>query len=344
MSGTHRTDRADRTGRAGRAAGTDTTDRDRSAGATAVIHQKVLPGLEREYESWQEGVNSAAAGYAGYVGVEVTPPTPVQPEWVVVYRFDSVAHLKAWIDSDTRQRLLDVGDEYLDGPGTQQVIGGGTRPTDPLVTVVVTHRVDPAHVDEFLAWQRRLTREEEKFEGFRGTEIFQPVEGVQDDWTTLYRFDNAEHLDAWLTSSRRRQLLAEGEKFDDFRLHTVDHSFGSWFAFEENGGAAAPSETRTALAVWVGLYPTVVLLTLALSPLDMPLWLGLLVGNLLSSFLMSFLTMPYYVNRLLKRWLRPAPDEPATRTHLIGLGTVTVLMAFWVAVFYVITTQIWTLP
>ncbi|MDX3577521.1 antibiotic biosynthesis monooxygenase [Streptomyces sp. FL07-04A] len=321
------------------------TDQRRDAGATAIINQKVRPGLEHEYESWQEGVNAAAAGYAGYLGVEVSPPTPVQPEWVVVYRFDSVAHLRAWIDSDTRARLLTVGDRLLDGPGTQQVISGGSRPAeDPLVTVVVTHRVDPAHVDEFLAWQRRLTEEEERFEGFRGTEIFQPVEGVQDDWTTLYRFDNAEHLDAWLTSNRRKRVLAEGKKFD-FRLRTIDNSFGSWFAFEENGkDAAAPSETRTALAVWVGLYPTVVLLTLALSPLGMPFWLGLLVGNLLSSFLMSFLTMPYYVNRLLKRWLRPAPDEPATRTNLIGLGIIAVVMAFWVAVFYVVTTQIWTLP
>ena len=53
---------------------------------------------------------------------------------------------------------------------------------------------------------------------------------------------------------------------------------------------------------------------------------------------------PRIVNRLLKRWLRPAPDEPTTRTDLIGLGIVAVLMAFWVAVFYVVTTQIWTLP
>lgn len=76
----------------------------------------------------------------------------------------------------------------------------------------------------------------------------------------------------------------------------------------------------------------------------MPLWLGLLVGNLLSSFVMSFVTMPYYVNPLLRRWLRPNPDEPATRTNLIGIGIVAALLAFWVLVFYLVTTQIWTLP
>ncbi|MGW0870105.1 antibiotic biosynthesis monooxygenase [Streptomyces sp. NPDC002740] len=320
------------------------TEERRDAAATAIIGQKVLPGLEQEYESWQAGVNAAAADYAGYLGVEVSRPTDLQPEWVVVYRFDTVAHLQSWINSATRHRLLEVGDTYLDGPGTQQVVSGG-RPPDPLVTVVATHRVDPAHVDEFLAWQRRMSQEEGKFEGFRGTELFRPVEGVQADWTTMYRFDSAEHLDAWLTSPRRRELLAEGARFDDFGLRTIDNSFGSWFAFDENGEEAPPpSETKTSLAVWVGLYPTVVLLTLALSPLGMPFWLGLLVGNLLSSFLMSFLTMPHYVNRFLGRWLRPPPDQPAARTELVGLGIVAALMAFWVVVFYLVTTQIWTLP
>lgn len=87
-----------------------------------------------------------------------------------------------------------------------------------------------------------------------------------------------------------------------------------------------------------------VLLALATSPLKMPLWLGLLVGNLLSSLVMSFLTMPYYVNPLLGRWLRPSPDEAPARSNLIGIGIVTLLLAFWVVAFYLVTTRIWTLP
>ncbi|MFE3454946.1 antibiotic biosynthesis monooxygenase [Nonomuraea sp. NPDC059194] len=321
------------------------TEKLEDAAATVIIGHKILPGLEREYETWQEEVNAAAADYAGYLGAEVSPPTPLQPDWVVVYRFDSIAHLQAWINGATRQSLLDIGSKYFDGPATQQVISGGTQPTDPLVTVSVAHRVHPNHVDEFLDWQCHMRQEESKFEGFRGTELFRPIEGLQDEWITLYRFDNAEHLDAWLTSAKRQEILAEGEKFNDFKLRTIDNSFGSWFAFEENGKEAPPpSETKTAIAVWVGLYPTVVLLTLILSPLKLPLWLGLLVGNLISSFIMSFLTMPYYVNPLLKRWLRPSPDEPVAKTNLVGLGIVAAATVFWGVVFYVVTTQIWTPP
>ncbi|MFI1618840.1 antibiotic biosynthesis monooxygenase [Streptomyces lydicus] len=322
-----------------------TTEKLDNAAATAIVGQKVLPGCEREFEAWQEDLNAAAAHYPGFLGAELSRPTARQPDWTVVYRFDSIAHLQAWINSATRQRFLDNGRAYFDGPATQQVLSGGSQPADPLVTVVVTHRVHPDHVDDFLAWQGRMSQEESAFDGFRGTELFRPVEGLQDEWTTLYRFDSAEHLDAWLTSPKRQEVLAEGRKFNDFKLRTIDNSFGSWFAFDQNGREARPpSETKSAVAVWVGLYPTVVLLTLALAPLGLPLWLGLLVGNLLSSFIMSFVTMPYYVNRLLRRWLRPPPDAPRTKTNLAGLGLVAAVMAFWAVVFYVVTTQIWTLP
>ncbi|MFE4502524.1 antibiotic biosynthesis monooxygenase [Rhodococcus sp. NPDC056743] len=313
--------------------------------ATVIIGQRVHPDMAEEFEVWQKDLNRAAAGYPGFLGTEVSAPTAIHPEWVIVYRFDSIAHVQAWINSATRQDFLERGRRYFDGPGTQQVVSGGIKPPDPLLTVVVSHRVSDDNVEEFLAWQDRLRDVESTFEGFRGTELFRPVDGVQDEWTTLYRFDSAAHLDTWLTSPQRQELLAEGRRFHDFELRTVDNSFGSWFAFDENGNEAPPpSDTKTAIAVWVGLYPTVVLLTLALSPLKMPLWLGLLVGNLLSSFIMSFFTMPYYVNRLLSRWLRPPAGVPVAKTNAQGLAIVAAVTVFWVVVFYLVTMQIWSLP
>ncbi len=313
--------------------------------ATVIISQKVRPGSERAFETWQQEMNSEAAKYPGFIGAEINPPTAVQAEWVVVFRFDSIAHVQAWMNSATRQERLAGGQQYFDGIGTQQVLGGGGRHSDPLVTVAVTHRVDPENVDDFLAWQERLRQAESTFAGFRGTELFRPVKGVQDEWTTLYRFDNAENLDRWLVSDERKQLLADGAKFSDFKSRTIDNSFGSWFAFDEHGREAPPpSETKTSIAVWVGLYPTVVILTLLLSPLKMPIWLGMLIGNLLSSFAISFLVMPYYVNPLLKHWLRPPPNAPKARTNWQGIGIVAGLNLFWVVVFYLVTRVFWHLP
>lgn len=94
----------------------------------------------------------------------------------------------------------------------------------------------------------------------------------------------------------------------------------------------------------MGLYPTVVILTLALSPLHMPLWLGLLIGNLLSSLLMSFVTMPYYVNPLLKQWLQPPPGLPAAKVNWRGIGISVVALALWTLLFYLVTRVFWHLP
>jgi uncharacterized protein len=313
--------------------------------ATVIIGQRVRPECEEDFVTWQHEMNDAATHYPGFLGAEVTAPTAVQPDWVVVYRFDSVANVAAWINSATRQDRLIVGRQYLDGPPTQQVVGGSAKPTDQLVTVVVTHRVKPDQVDEFLAWQDRLRLAESQFDGYRGSELFRPIAGVQDEWTAMYRYDNAAALDTWLTSDERKVLLDEGKKFHDFELRTVDNSFGNWFAFDEKGSVAPPpSDTKSSIAVWVGLYPTVVVLTLALSPLKMPLWLGMLIGNLLSSFAMSFLSMPYYVNPLLKHWLRPPLDVPEWKTNWRGIGIVVALMAFWTVAIYLVTKVFWHLP
>ncbi|MGW4118861.1 antibiotic biosynthesis monooxygenase [Nocardia sp. NPDC004711] len=313
--------------------------------ATVIIGETVRPGCEKAFLSWQHGLNSMASHYPGFIAAEVNPPTAVQPQWSVIYRFDSIPNLRAWINSATRQDRLAEGRRYLDGAPTQQIVTGGAAPPDTLVTAVVTHRVPPEHIDEFLAWQERLRLAENKFPGFRGAEIFRPIEGVQDEWTMLYRYDTAADLDGWLTSAERRQLLDEGKRFSDFRLRTIDSSFGSWFAFDEPGGRArTPSRTKTSIAVWVGLYPTVVLLTLALGWARLPLWLGMLIGNLLSSFVMTFVTMPCYVNPLLERWLHPDPEAPTTATNVRGALLIAAAMVFWAVVFWLVTVVFWKLP
>ncbi|OBK70632.1 antibiotic biosynthesis monooxygenase [Mycobacterium sp. 1274761.0] len=316
----------------------------RLTAATIIIGQKVHSGSEQAFEEWQKDLNREASKYPGFLGAEINPPTTVQPEWVVVYRFDSVPHVMAWLNSATRQERLAAGQQYFDGPGTQQILGGGAQNPDPLVTVAVSHRVAPDDVGEFLAWQDRLRLAESRFPGFRGSELFRPVAGLQEEWTALYRYDSAADLDRWLVSDERKHLLAEGAKFADFHSRTIDNSFGSWFAFADGNQESPPSPTKTSIAVWVGLYPTVVLLSLLFWPLKMPLWLNLLVGNLCSSFVMTFVTMPYYVNPLLKRWLRPPPNVPAAKNNWRGIGIVAAALAFWVMVFYLVTRVFWHLP
>jgi antibiotic biosynthesis monooxygenase (ABM) superfamily enzyme len=322
-----------------------TLNPDDATPTVVIIGHKIRGGCEQAYERWQRDMNREAAKYPGFLAAEINPPSSVQPEWVVIYRFDSVAHVQAWLNSASRQDRLVSGEQYFDGPGTQQVLGGGSQPKDPLVTVAVSHRVSPENVDEFIAWQDRLRRAESKLPGYRGSELFRPIKGIQDEWTALYRYGSAADLEAWLVSEERKQLLEEGAKFADFHSRTIDNSFGSWFAFDAHGEPASPpSDIKTSLAVWFGLYPTVMVLTLLLLPMHFPLWLNLLIGNLLSSVTMTLVTMPFYVNRLLKDWLHPQLKPPRPQANWRGVAIILGGLGFWTVVFYLTTRVFWQLP
>lgn len=309
--------------------------------ATVVVAVRVSPGRDNDFREWQDGMNRAVASFAGFLGTEVVVPGDEGGEWTVVYRFDSRPHLETWLESPERDELLRGGADLFDGPASQRVLMG--EPEEDLVTVVVSHPIEAAQEDEFIAWTERVTAAERAFTGFRGAEVFRPVPGVQDEWTVLFRFDTDEHLNDWLESPQRTKLLDEGRAFEEFELRRISSPFGSWFSF---AGAAAepPAQWKTALAVLVGLYPTVVLLTLAISEIwDGKLWATLLVGNILSVTLLTWVVMPI-VTRALRFWLAPDSRQALQRIDEIGAAVSIVFLTLAALVFWLVTTQIWTLP
>ncbi|MFC5063253.1 antibiotic biosynthesis monooxygenase [Actinomycetospora atypica] len=210
-------------------------------------------------------------------------------------------------------------------------------PATDLVTVVVSHAV-PAHDEAaFLAWQHRMTEAERRSPGHRGTELHPPVARVQDDWVAVTRFATEADLETWLSSPEREHLIRESERFRDFRLQRVTASFGSWFPTNSGAGPATPS-WKTALSVLVGLYPTVVLLTLGLSAVwpAAPLWASLLVGNVLSVSALTWLVMPV-VTRVLAFWLEPPAGARRPRTDVVGTVASLLFLTGAAAVFALLT-------
>jgi hypothetical protein len=316
----------------------------RGGPATVVIGQRVKPGRDAQYRRWQDGLTAAAATFPGYLGTEESPADR-HGDATVVYRFDAVEHLRRWLDSPLRRQLVEQGMSLFDELPTQQVLVGDGDASRP-ATVVVSHAVDPREESAFLAWQDRMTLAESRWPGFLGSELFRPVPGVQEEWTAVYRFASAANLEGWLTSDERRDLLAEGERFRDFRLRTITNAFGSWIPTGDRaGGTAGPPSWKTALSVLVGLYPTVVLLTLAISALwpSGPLWASLLVGNIASVALLTWVVMPV-VTRALGPWLSPRPDAAQLRTDIVGTVASLAFLTVAAVVFWLVTVQLWSLP
>lgn len=316
---------------------TTTDQRSEGQPTTLIVGQEIEPGREAEFGAWLARTHSSAARFAGYLAADSNPPRGSRKEWVSIYRFESTADLRAWLNSRERSQLVNQVKDMLVGPPTQQVIpGDADGQADELVTVVVTHRVPPESEAEFLQWQSRMTEAEKKYDGFVGAELFKPITDVQEEWTAVYRFESGEDLEQWLESPERRQLLKEGERFQEFHLRAIQAPFGNWFARADRG----PGAFRTSIAVYVGLYPTVVFLNLFVNWLlpDAAIWVRVLVGTLLSAFIMTLVTMPYYVNPLLKFWLTADGNVPQPKTTLLGLGISIATLTAWSLLFWLIVT------
>jgi uncharacterized protein len=100
---------------------------------TVVTTYFVRPGREAELESFFDGIGCAASRFPGYLGRRIIRPrsaadvlgAPVyrevaetrtevetdtdheSPEYVVVFRYDSYPHLRAWMQSAERRRCLE---------------------------------------------------------------------------------------------------------------------------------------------------------------------------------------------------------------------------------------------
>ncbi|MET8211342.1 antibiotic biosynthesis monooxygenase [Streptomyces sp. NPDC005373] len=315
-----------------------------SGSATVVTSQKVRAGLDEEYDRWQEKVNRAVRDFDGFKGTETYPPgTGEDHEWVVVFRFAGTDQLTAWLDSAARRELLAEGRALLDGTPTQEVLAGGhieEPDREEGVTAVISHDVRPGREQEFERWQKKVLREQEKYPGFMGTEFFKPVEGIQDHWVVVFRYDTREHLDAWLDSSNRERLLEEGrDYFASYEVRKVGTAFGGWFRFGSDEGEEVPPNWKQAMTVVLALYPTVMVLNLTVGHefdvLGVPGYLGLFFSNILSVSILTWLLMPL-VNRALAFWLRPGRTRHV-RLDVAGAALVALCWALTVLVFALTT-------
>jgi len=204
------------------------------------------------------------------------------------------------------------------------------------VSAVVVQRVPPDKADWFLEWQRGISAAAEEFGGFRGTDVYPPaVAGQGDEWIAVIHFDEAERLQAWLDSPVRARWVAQlQEKIGNFDLKVLSAGFGPWFAcLASQTGGGPPPAWKMALIVLLGLYPTVMALTLFPGPQLAPLGpaLSMLLGNALSISILQWAVVPA-LNKSFARWLlanAPAQRAVSAGGLLVILGLLAALALFF---------------
>lgn len=269
---------------------------------TVIVARRPRPGREREFERWIRRLVARATDAPGYVDAEVQPPNDLHPdEWVVVYQFADSASLDQWLRSPGRAALMASGNELVEGPAREQVVA--MSPDTERVTAVSSVRVTPGAADAFRALHDDILVELATAPGFLRADLFEPVEGVQEDTVVVLAFDTRANLDRWLVSDERRRILGQMEQFTEGdRTVNVVGGFAGWF---DSAGGAQVKKWKSTVAVLLALIPTSLAFTairLALFP-DLHPALATVLGNIVGIVVLTWLLMPT-ITRRLDPWLR----------------------------------------
>ncbi|MCF4119630.1 antibiotic biosynthesis monooxygenase [Antribacter sp. KLBMP9083] len=186
------------------------------------------------------------------------------------------------------------------------------------VTVSIHRVVSPDRVPEVTAWVQAGVRLANRWPGFLGSGWIRAAEGSR-DWYMLYRFADAERLEAWEGSEQRQEWLVGGEGLVEERRTERRTGIEGWFdaptridepGAGEAGSGVVPPRWKQATSIWLGFFPVNLAFT-ALVGLLVPGWDGwpvvlrVLASTLVLTPVMAYWVLPW-VTRRLHRWLHAA--------------------------------------
>jgi hypothetical protein len=276
---------------------------------TLIVTCRALPNHERDLERWLRQLVAAARTAPGCLDADVEPPNPVHPrDWAVLHHFTDPRALAAWLKSADRHRLMNSGAIYLEGPAHEHVTNVALDP--PPITAVLSVPVDAQQMDAFKQLHELSVQRMNAMPGFLHAELLEPVPGVQDDTVILLTFDTRQHLDDWLHSDERRQLVeGQSEHLLGPRTLNVVGGFAGWFAPPQSNNVI---RWRSAVAVLIAIVPAsqiFLVARLALFP-GLNVVVATVVGNVFTVVALTWVLMPA-VTRRLSDWLAPQRPVPA---------------------------------
>jgi antibiotic biosynthesis monooxygenase (ABM) superfamily enzyme len=103
-------------GHTGQALVGDTAAEAPVTGVTGMIFSRIKPGMADRYRQWAVRIQAAQAKYPGYRGMYLQPPATDRPDatWTTFVRYDTAAHLDAWMTSPERAAMLAEAEAYVD--------------------------------------------------------------------------------------------------------------------------------------------------------------------------------------------------------------------------------------
>lgn len=171
------------------------------------------------------------------------------------------------------------------------------------VHVAITRRVRPGSEAEFEKRLGHFAQRSLKVPGTRGVQMLNPAPGdPSPEYGILRTFATAEDRDAFYASPLYLEWEKEIEHLTDGPANFRDlHGLEAWFRQPD---APRPPRWKMALATWIGVYPTSLVLGSLLAPHlhSLPKPLSALIISGCMVLCLTWLVMPY-VTKMLHGWL-----------------------------------------
>lgn len=181
------------------------------------------------------------------------------------------------------------------------------------VTLVVRHQVQQQNEQRYETWLRQIIDIASSCAGHLGVDVARERQGDLVHFTCVLRFDQLQHMQSWLDSDARRQLLAQVQPL----LHAGDDTEllpGKDFWFVPQDAVQQPPRWKQAAVTFLVILPLSLLVPLLWQPLfqRVPRLGGYLPSNVLITLsivlLVVYLFMPM-ATRAFDAWLMPEGQE-----------------------------------
>ena len=176
---------------------------------------------------------------------------------------------------------------------------------DDIVTFIIQHKLHASHREQYEEWLRDVGREAERYPGHLGTNVIRPLD-AHGQYTIIIRFDQYDHLQAWVESDIRRKYIRKVEPIlEGGDRIEIKSGLDFWFT---PPGVRAPNRFKQFLITFSAIYPLTLLVPAGLAPLidAVPLLGNLFISRFLVAgiivWLMVYVIMPRYA-RALADWL-----------------------------------------
>jgi uncharacterized protein len=92
---------------------------------TVIVTRTAKKGRIKEFEEWMDGIVHESLKFEGHLGVNIIRPVDQsKPEYVIIFRFNTLNNLMKWEKSQARKEWLEKSKDIVEGEDKVQKLTG----------------------------------------------------------------------------------------------------------------------------------------------------------------------------------------------------------------------------